>query len=1181
MSVAKNVKASKCKVQVCETPINDVQMSVRDEFRTLDTHAHILQNPDMYLGNIVSDKMNMDVYDETTKKIVNKIIDYNPGLFKIFDEAIVNARDHSIKDPTMTELKVDINKEDGSITIYNNGNKGIPVEPHPDWEDIYVPEGVFCNFMTSGNFHRKNKTIGAKNGFGVKLLAVMSSHVDIEVVDANNKKKFTMTLTNNMYNKTTPLIENLKGKIQSYVKIRFIPDYDRFGVGCLSDDMISLFTKRVFDIAAVTNVNVFLNNEKINFKGFDDYIKMFYDDDNNNPFVFDNISDRWKVGVVFDPESGFMHRSYVNGICTFQGGSHLNHVVESVTSKLLTHITEKNKSVKIKSSTIKDNLTFFVDSIIDDPKFNGQTKELLQSKVADFGSRCIISDEFIKLLAKTGIIDEVVRISKAKEQSELKSHNGKKKAVLKGYAKLNDAGLAGTRNGKDCTLILTEGDSAKPYGVAGSQVLGQDHYGVFPLKGKLLNVREATVKQLRENEEIISIMQIMGLKYKTVYKDTSPLRYGRILILTDQDLDGSHIKALVMNFIEFYWPSLAKIDGFIVSMKTPLLKIWKNTDKKKENAVIFYSQQEYDLWKENNNTKLYTAPKYYKGLGTSKEKEAAEAFKDFEQKLIQYGKNEMENDTDIFKSIFTKESVNFRKEWLKAYDRDNIISPEEQYISFQDFINKDLIHYSNYDLERSIPSACDGLKPSLRKILFSAFRENLINKEVRVAELAASTIKAAYHHGEMSLQKAIVGMAQDFVGSNNINWLLPNGMFGDRTCGGANAASARYIHTQLNQLAVLVFRKEDLCVYKYALDDDEKPVEPEQYAPVICNILMNGTRGIGTGFSTSMPSYDPLDVINNQKALINGDPTYEMMPWYRGFKGRIVKNISKKGQVSYNTIGIYEIMSENTVVVEELPIGLWTDDYKIFLDKISCDDADKIQDHQFLKSWVSNCGNNTINFTLTFYDGKLQELVKDNSLEKELDLIKKINISNMHLYDSNSKLKKYDNVDDILQEFYEFRLEMYVKRKEYYTKVLENKVNLISWKIKFIEYCIDEKIVMAKKKVALSEAEVVEQIVSHGFPKLSVNFETIDKTYDYLTDVRIFDLTEDKKKKLEKQLEEKKEEYNVYVNTTVQQIWLSEIDEIEKEYRKQLEEMGEGDETTNVKGKGKKKKAPPKKRNIK
>jgi DNA topoisomerase-2 len=1155
-----------------EENVTDTQgLTVEEEFQSKKIHEHVLLVPGMYVGGMAPDQTNMDIYDKETKRIVNKLIEYIPGLYKIFDEAIVNARDHSVKDPTMKELRVIINQEEGSISVYNDGNKGMPVKEHAEW-GCYVPEGLFTNFMTSGNFHRTNKTIGAKNGYGIKLTSVMSSRSDIEVVDATNKKKFTMTTSNNMYDISEPVIEDLKGKIHSYVKFKFIPDYKRFGVNGLSDDMMGLFVKRVYDIAAVTKINVYLNDEKILIKGFDEYIKMFYDD-NSYPFIYDDSNDRWKIGVVFDPDAGYRQISYVNGICTFQGGTHVQHVVDGVVSKLNTLISEKNKGTKIKSSIIKDNITFFIDAVIDDPDFPSQTKEYLGSKLSTFGSRCTISDDFIKLLAKTGIVNEVVRMSKAKEQSELKSNNGKKKANLTGYTKLNDAKNAGTRYSKDCTLILTEGDSAKPFGVAGAEVLGVENVGVFPLKGKLLNVREATIKQLKENEEIKAIIAIMGLKYDMQYEDVSSLRYGNILVLTDQDLDGYHIKGLVMNFIEYHWPSLANIDGFITSMNTPLKKVWKLTDTKKKDPVIFYSEQEYDTWKElpTTNIKLYTKAKYYKGLGTSTEKEAKEAFKNYQSKRTCYGDKKIESDSHILRKMFSrdKDGIAFKKDLLMSYDRDLTISPDEQHISYTDFVHKELAHFANYAMERAIPSGRDGFKPSIKKILYTAFKEGLLNKEVRVSELAGFVIGAAdYHHGEASLQQAIVGMAQNFVGANNINWLLPIGQFGNRS--GNDASSPRYINTQLNPLAPLVFRKEDSYILEYAKDDNGKSIEPVSYAPIICNVLVNGTRGIGVGFSSTVPSYNPTDIISNLRLLINDKQTFEMDPWYKGFKGRVVKNVDKHGQVSYEVFGIYEIIDENKVVIEELPVGVWTDNYKEFLGKITCDDADKLQPKHLLKSWDSVCGNNSVNFTLIFHDGKLQELVKNNSIETKLELVEKIHITNMHLYDSQQKLKKYDSVDEILKDFYNYRLDMYIKRKEYYTKVLENKLNLIKWRIKFLEYYADGKIIMMNGRESLPKGEVIQQLIDYKFPKLSSNFEDPDKTYSYLTDIKLFDLTKEEKLKLQEQLKEKENEYNIYINTPVKDIWLSELDEFEKRYNIWLEdEEDNDDDNSTVKGKGK------------
>ena len=276
------------------------------------------------------------------------------------------------------------------------------------------------------------------------------------------------------------------------------------------------------------------------------------------------------------------------------------------------------------------------------------------NKVASFGSRCDISELFIKNLAKTGIVDEVVNFAKLKEMAELKKTDGKKVNTLKGIDKLDDAIWAGKRKAKYCKLILTEGDSAKNFAVAGIEVVGNERYGIFPLKGKLLNVRDATPKQLLHNEEIKHIKQILGLKQGKKYTDVNQLRYGGIIILTDQDVDGSHIKGLLMNFIHFFWPSLLRIDGFIQSMATPIIKTWKITDTKRKNPTIFYSISEFQEWRkkigQGSLKKKGWKLKYYKGLGTSDDDEAKESFKDFDKRLITYRWNHDESETKLIEA---------------------------------------------------------------------------------------------------------------------------------------------------------------------------------------------------------------------------------------------------------------------------------------------------------------------------------------------------------------------------------------------------------------------------------------------------------------------------------------------------------------------------------------------------
>ena len=290
---------------------------------------------------------------------------------------------------------------------------------------------------------------------------------------------------------------------------------------------------------------------------------------------------------------------------------------------------------------------------------------------------------------------------------------------------------------------------------------------------------------------------------------------------------------------------------------------------------------------------------------------------------------------------FNKHKADDRKDWLRQYNREEIIDSKETETSYESFVNKDLIHFSIYDVERSIPNLMDGLKTSQRKILFSCFKRNLV-REIRVAQLSGYVSEnAAYHHGEESLNQAIIGMAQDYVSSNNINLLQPNGQFGTRLQGGKDSASPRYIHTCLSPWTNNVYSRDDQPVLDY-LDDDGTPVEPTYYAPVVPMVLINGCQGIGTGFSTTVPCFHPLHVADLIEAKINGmDTVYTekldtLTPWYRGFRGRIIP-LGSKPYKQFMTFGVYRLVNYKTIQIDELPIGMWTEDYKEFLETLLFD----------------------------------------------------------------------------------------------------------------------------------------------------------------------------------------------------------------------------------------------------
>lgn len=1653
-----------------------------EKYQKLELHEHILEKNGMYVGSCKKEKVPMWIFNEDRKSndpfFINREITYTPGFYKIFDEILVNARDHVIrcqqeksKEPC-TMIKVWIDKKTGRITVWNNG-EGISTNMHPK-EKIFIPSLIFGELLTGTNFdNTKKRIIGGTNGLGSKLTNIFSIEFIVETLDSKNNKKFKQVFKNNMYDKGKPVITSGKGK-RPYTRISFIPDFAKFGLKGLTSDIISLFKKRVYDIAMNSGVKVYYNDEHIKANSFAKYPDLYFSENAEHQKIIHDKDPNWKVCVIYNPTDKIEHQtiSFVNGICTSNGGFHCEYITSQIVNKLKTAVAKKAKNVTIKPAMIKENLIFFIDSCIVNPEFNSQTKEYLTTKPANFGSTYTPPDSFMKAIIKTGVIDQIVANALAKAEANI-GKGAQGKSSLLGIEKLYDAHRAKLKQG-DCTLILTEGDSAATFALSGLNVVGRDYFGVFPLKGKLLNVREKTPTQISANEEIKSIISIMGLDPKKQYQDTKGLRYGNIMVLADQDsvtadtplllrtigrgieiktidnivsdwtmkpngkeygttyfqiwtengwtniknvirhkvkksiyrvlthtgvvdvtedhsllnmdadkitpkeciigtellhnypkfedakveipgnftdltvrelwkyasqlkihcyqskgreklieliqeyvdseylklniytgisaeeayvmgffwadgtcgiyhwkqhkkpinrpneyifnrtsyswsitnanieylekskeilerfydikfqiiectiknpnhnrsfrlvayggeksklliekyrklfydkekkkyipsailnsaylvrenfflgyyngdgnghelnnkgwksfdingkigahcmyyickslgyevsinhnikkpniytltitkghlqanpyaikkiiclgkteqyvydletenhhfqagigqmivhnTDGSHIKGLVMNFIHYFWPSLIKQEGFIRSFVTPIVKATKGKGKNMQ-IEKFSTMQAFEEWKENNNGGKSWTFKYYKGLGTSKAAEAQECFEDLDDKLIYYywqikaeeeAKSKKENkkakseskelieeeseltpykpifkdaSEDAIKLGFSKGKIqgkndikweDVRKTWLNTYDPKVYIDASEKRISYCDFIHKELIAFSVYSTSRAIPNIMDGLKPGQRKVLFACFKKNLYGKEIKVAQLAGYVSEnAEYHHGEKSLEETIVKMAQNYMGSNNINLLYPSGQFGSRLAGGKDSASARYIYTYLIDLCKKIFNDDDIEILDQqcgdTLDSTGKPIriEPTFYSPVVPMVLVNGGEGIGTGYSWKIEPCDPHAVIVNVKRVINGEKPKEMKPWYRHFNGKIEKIEKNK----YLARALYNQIDKDTIHITDLPPGVWTHNYKAFLDGLLQEgitqkkETKKVARQQNIKgkskgrgkggskkqntylakksknsrtakvaktntigadikSYKEDCTEIRVSFTITFHPGKLAKYMKNGTLETNLKLAVPLNNTNMYLFDANGKIKKYASYGGIIKDFVTTRLKLYKKRKEYLLDKWRKEMDMLKWKLKFIEAVIADEIAVFKKKTS----QIIGQLEELKFPK----FITGDKknpSYDYLTSMTIIKFTKDEVEKLRKQIQEKKEEIEILEVKTSSQIWLTELDEFIDAYDKWEAEENEAYEDLMKKKKGvinKKKRAPNK-----
>ena len=1125
--------------------------NLANKYQQKTDKQHILDNPDTYIGSV--EEIDSEQWVIEGDRIVEKNIKYIPGLFKLFDEGIVNCRDHVVRmlqaiangqqnALPVTNIEITIDTE-GTITMLNDGN-GIDVAEHPEHK-IWIPEMIFGHLRTSTNYDKtEKKIVGGKNGFGFKLVLIWSTYGSVETIDHIRGLKYKQEFKNNLDEICKPSITKCKNK--PYTKITFKPDYKRLGISSLSTDLIALLKKRTYDVSAVTDksIKVKYNNDLVPIKNFQQYIDMYIGDKIVSPRVYedDGTVGRWEYAVALTPTNEFVQISFVNGIHTSKGGKHVEYILNQITRKLCDFI-EKKKKVKVNPNSIKEQLILFVRCDIENPAFDSQTKDYMNTPSSKFGSKCDVSDKFIEKVAKMGVMDAALQLTEIKDNKAVKKTDGVKTKSIRGIPKLTDANWAGTEQSKDCIIIFCEGDSAKAGIISGLSSEDRNTIGVYPMKGKILNVRGEAAKKIAENKEITEIKKILGLetnkKYLNIEDVNKNLRYGKVLFMTDQDLDGSHIKGLGINLFQSEWPTLANIPGFIGFMNTPILKA-----KKGSIELDFYNDGEYNDWKEENDTKGWKI-KYYKGLGTSTGKEFREYFE--KKKIVGFSHSEKSDDT--IDMVFNKKRADDRKDWLHLYDRDAYLDTNKSIVSYEEFINRELIHFSKYDCDRSIPNLMDGLKTSLRKILYSAFKKNLTT-EIKVAQFSGYVSEhSGYHHGEASLNGAIVGMAQNFVGSNNINLLLPNGQFGTRLQGGKDSASERYIFTQLNKITRSIFPESDDNILTY-LNDDGLSVEPIYYAPIIPMILVNGSKGIGTGFSTDIMCYNPLQIIDYIKnKLLNIEDEIDFVPYYEGFKGQI----SKIGDGKFLIKGCYEKLANDKIRVTELPVGYWTEDFKELLEELIEPGHDKEGKklQATVKEYDDMSKDTNVDFTITFMKGKLEELEKSkgdhgcNGLEKMLKLCTTNTTTNMHLFDAKDTLQKYENVSQIIDAYYVTRLNMYQDRKNYMIDALEKELVLLSNKAKYIKENLDGTIDLRKKR----KEQVIEMLSAKSYDKIGD-----DDEYKYLVKMPMDSVTEENVDKLLKDKGNKEFELETIKNTTINKMWSNELNQLRDQYIEYKEE---------------------------
>lgn len=1085
------------------TPQKPQKRTIEETYQHIDPITHVLRRPDTFVGSIEFLEQEAWLYSQTQGLYQKKCM-VNQGLLHIFDEIVVNAGDHKTRNPTsMTYIRVDITPT--YVKVVNNG-PGIPIEIHKDWGK-YVPEGIFGDLRCSSNYNdEEEKLTGGRNGYGAKLTNIFSKEFEVKTVDATTKQKFEMTWKKNMTQKSEPKITLLKSTNPiPYTSITYYPDFDKFGCSEFSQDMQEIMAKRLIDLAGTNEkLKIQINHQPVKISGFKKYAQMR---SNPHPVGFVKSHPRWEIGIAASSSGEFEQVSFVNNICTSKGGTHVKQIQKIIEDQIREKLQQQFKGSKIITAQIRNNLRIYLNVRIVNPAFSSQTKEELTSRPSSFGSKHGVTSSHVSKLIHDSNILEII-------QQRLSSTLGVSKTLVSttksrnlGFIKgLEDANHAGTKHSLACTLYLIEGLSAQSLATAGiPETSGKRNLnGSFALRGKLLNPRDMDRDKIMTKTDILNLCKILNLKDKLDYQipqNYKTLRYGHVAIMTDQDDDGAHIAGLIINFFHWYNPTILKVRGFLKQFVTPVIKV--RNKKTKKTVESFFSEDDYKTWIQDKNPKDYLI-KFYKGLGTSTIQEAKEYFRNLGKHLKDF---EVLPDSELIELAFSKKRAQDRKAWsqTKRLKADFAQQPRE----YTGFFNSSFLQYVTASIHRAIPNIMDGFKPIHRKILFAAMKLGS-QTSLKISVMGSKTSELTqYHHGEASMYSAIIRMAQQFVGKNNLNLMFPDGAFGTRLRGGDDAAAARYISTQLMPIARRIFMNEDDPILNY-LEDEGTSIEPETFLPILPMILVNGCHGIATGWSTDVPMHNLLDIIRGVELYLDQklEEDFELRPYYNGFTGEIKPN-SKGG---YDTYGIFVFKPKTkSIQITELPIGIWTAKYKESI-------CTKFKDQ--ITSFKDNSTESVVNLEFCLSDSTWEKYHNNSELTiKDFNLSTSLSTNNMKLI-VNEQVRHFPSTLSILKEFCKHRILGYQKRKQYQLYTLSNQIQVLEQKIQFIQKVLSQEIPLLN----CPETQTFEALSKFNLPNT-------------LLDMKLSSLNKEQIQKLSNELQTMKQHHTQISNTTPQDMW--------------------------------------------
>ena len=1227
------------------------QRSVED-YKTKTDIDHIYDIPDTYIGSVEPDLRTEWLLDLQHHRLVQSQISLSQGMERLYLEILSNAGDNAdfSRRAGVNPGKIHVTMDRTTVTI-RNGGVPIPVEYHPDFPGEWVPSTILGKLRTSSNYDPSVIRMGCgRNGYGAKLANIFSTCFRARIGDANSRRLYTGTWTQNMKIGPEVSIEAYTG--ESFVEISWAVDFKRFNMTQYADEAFGLFARYAADFSLTCKVPVSFNGQEMDLRNIRDYCRLYWTEEVCKSAI---IHYEWPANAVpeaikratglhlekliagasspdhiaivelciLDTPDAAVCLSYVNGLMTIDGGVHVKEAFKALSQQLLESInnsfgksngggkksrnkstasTETNKVPHLTTGDIQPHVSMVLNCRLPDPKYTSQTKTTLASPKPSIS----IGDNIMRVIEKWQLINRLFAALEAKMFKTLSKTDGKKKKHVF-LEKGQDANDAGTNLSGQCVLYLVEGQSASAYPKKRITMTpgGRDRGGYYPLKGKFPNVTKFSIMRLANNSEIVAIKKMGGLVEGADYRNPQyrvSLRYGLFLITADSDSDGKHIITLLVNYFHVYHPSLL-VMGMVAYLRTPVVRLKRNN----KTVKYFFSTEEYETWNSSaGSEKNGLTAKYYKGLGTSRDEDIVEDLQIAPVVVCVYDDQAPENLRLAFDPHFADARKDWIAKWRNVTQLDDVcIVPVSQFNnelyrqqSVSNFINRELVDYAKEALYRAVPSMYGGLKDSQNKALYAALLHWNYGRnskaEMKVGRFANNAAdKTNYHHGEKGLSDAIIKMAQDFVGSNNLPYFTRDGQFGTRTDGGSDAADARYSETRLEWWIKYAYDEESISIVPKRIVENEE-VEPQWLPCVIPMHVINGALGVATGHSTSIPMHNPYDVIRWLKEKCQGLETpAPILPWYRGFKGRIV--VVDRNSTTLTENGLPVIGSptrQNHRAVSSEAEVLDEDEEPILPGEYNPESEDEDEDAEvndaaaefeasqprtkgptmrtigsFHTTGVDAQGRTNLVITelpirrwTAHYEKWLDQLIIQKRITdyrptgdtdsvniaitgfshpkganiQTLCLQRSFGLGNITLIDGEGRPYRFRDIQHVMEVFYNAMIGLYGEVKARRIKNLEEKIVDLGYRARFITVVCSQDLIIINRP----EAQIVEEMEKkHQIPAL------------YLDKIKARGFTMEAATKASRDLQQATVELQGLQSLTPQKIWMEKLDALEAALR--------------------------------